>query len=676
MSGYLPQEPQTFINIKLTDDGRKLLSLGQLTFATAVLSDREIKYDIDTTGYYDISCSNRILAPKDVQPFINLNFDGSAPVPLATVGSLKQIITAATTSTGFFTGDTNAWGVYENRYKGYSVISYSAYTPDGTNVVKMTGGTYFPTGGELVFIPWQTIQGSGNSYTTNTLLLSASPSVDLFYRVLSSDKPSASVTFDRNVPNFGSTIGSSTQAVNCFFYPFNGVETYYGSASSVDTRVWNLNVVRTSSEIGTNAGISGYTTYGSIEYNGTKQYLGFSSETRQIGIIHYTNNYSGNTYAEQLVEGSVVVDIPWIMWHRTAASAGQGTTYGLRLTDYAGPTYFDSASQTSWRPLRDGNTTTSNVVGRVYHKLKIIVITDPELLTALTFKANRNYTLPSLAPLESLQTPKYPLDNTTASGILQTGYTYYVTYLVDSERPYVSGNTFGHQTPLHCGYIQKIDGALDINGNPQFLKAYFPTSSFPFMRNSAGLESYLGSGWNANKIQLLVNKVDNTAYPYQNVDNLPTDTWRLISTGVGNGILSGSPLDALSVLGYTFVISQEDYNSGSTYALNGYYSGFTMNNNSLTESGLTFGDEYIFFGNISANILATTFKTTMTVLAPNTQFNSTNNPTFNGLYNTDTFITEIGVLSQGGVLVATGKPTYPIPKNSTKYLAFQLEIDF
>ena len=39
-------------------------------------------------------------------------------------------------------------------------------------------------------------------------------------------------------------------------------------------------------------------------------------------------------------------------------------------------------------------------------------------------------------------------------------------------------------------------------------------------------------------------------------------------------------------------------------------------------------------------------------------------------------ITEIGVLSQGGVLVATGKPTYPIAKNSSKYLAFQLEIDF
>jgi hypothetical protein len=676
MSGYLPQEPQTFINIKLTDEGRKLLSLGQLTFATAVLSDREIKYNIDITNQYDISCSNRILAPKDAQPFINVNFDGSAPVPLATVGSLKQIITADTTTTGFFTGSTDNWGIYTPRSLGYSVISYSAYTPNGTNVVQMSGGTYFPKEGNLVYIPWQTIQGSGNSYSTSSLLLSASPSVSLFYRVISASTGTSSVYLDRSVPNFGSIEPSSTQAVNAYFYPFNGIETYYGSASSVDTRVWNLNVVRTSSEIGTNAGISGYTTYGSIEYNGTKQYLGFSSETRQIGIIHYTNNYSGNSYAEQLVEGTVEVDMPWIMWHRTAASAGQGTTYGLKLTDFAGPTYFDSLSQTTWRPLRDGNSTSSNILGMVYHKLKIMVITDPELLTALTFKSNRNYTLPSLAPLESTQTPKYPLDNSTATGLLETGYTYYVTYLVDSDRPYSSGSTYGYQAPLHCGYIQKIDGVLDINGDPQFLKVTFPTSSFPFMRNSSGLVSYSGSGWNANKIQLLVNKVSNTSYTYQGVDNIPTDTWRLMSTGVGNGILSGSPLDPLTVLGYTFVVSQEDYNSGSTYSLDGYYSAFTMNNNSLTESGLTFGDEYIFFGNVKTGIMATTFKTTMTVLAPNTSFNSTTNPTFNGTYNTDTYITEIGVLSQGGVLVATGKPTYPIAKNSSKYLAFQLEIDF
>ena len=44
---FLPKEPTTFINIKLTDAGRRLLSLGRLTYDFAGLSDREINYGID-----------------------------------------------------------------------------------------------------------------------------------------------------------------------------------------------------------------------------------------------------------------------------------------------------------------------------------------------------------------------------------------------------------------------------------------------------------------------------------------------------------------------------------------------------------------------------------------------------------------------------------------------------
>ena len=40
--GYILNEPKTFINVKLTDVGRRQLSLGNLVFSTAVFSDREI----------------------------------------------------------------------------------------------------------------------------------------------------------------------------------------------------------------------------------------------------------------------------------------------------------------------------------------------------------------------------------------------------------------------------------------------------------------------------------------------------------------------------------------------------------------------------------------------------------------------------------------------------------
>ena len=100
-----------------------------------------------------------------------------------------------------------------------------------------------------------------------------------------------------------------------------------------------------------------------------------------------------------------------------------------------------------------------------------------------------------------------------------------------------------------------------------------------------------------------------------------------------------------------------------------------MNANYL-QDGLTFGDESFFFGNVKADILATVFKTVLTVLAPDTNFNSTANPSFNPLLDSNTYITEIGVLDANNVLVGVGKPTYPIVKNSSRYLAFQLEIDF
>lgn len=682
---YLPNEPTTFINIKLTDDGRRLLSLGQLTFKKAILSDREINYGIDRTGAYDIGCCNRILSPKDAAPVFAspVNFDSSDAVPIS-VGSAKQIITAQTETTGFFTGTTtgSTWAYDSDEYLGSNTIDYSIYTPDGTNqVILASGGTgYFPIGGELMYIPWEPVQASGLTYDASTLIDSGTPFNNLWYRVLSADTGTTTVTLDRNVPNFGPS--STSQIINTYFYPFNGVELYYGSAATVDTRVWNMNIIRTSSVEGTNSTISGYTTYGSIQYNGTKQYLGFGSETRQVGVIHYTNEFTGNTYAEQLVEKTVVIDIPNVMWHRYPGTAGQVTNFGIKLQDYAGSTIFDNAAQTTYRELRDGSTTSDYVVGRVYHKLKLIVITDPELLTALTYKSNRAYTLPPLS-VDSSSSPGNScsttvLDTSNTTGIMKSGYSYYVTYITESEPIYSSGTSYGYPQALPCQYIQKIEGTVDAEGNPQYLRAFFNTNFFPYMRNSVGMDSFSGTGWNANKVQLLVNEVSDTLYPDNNFDNIPTDTWRLLSSGTtGNGLYTGATnsltIDPVNLAGHQFIISQEDYNSGSTYVLNSTF----YDNNDINTSGLTFGNEAFFFGNIKTAIMATTFKSIMTVLAPDPNYNtSLLNSSFDSLLDSNTYITEVGILNDSNVLVAVGKPTYPIKKNDSRYLAFQLEIDF
>lgn len=674
---YLLNEPTTFINIKLTNAGRQLLSLGKLTFDKGILSDREINYGIDRTEAYNIGCCNRILSPKDAAPTFSTpnNFDGSEAFSIS-VASSTQNITASTASTGFFTGSTSTWGIYEDEFMGSNTIDYSTFIASGTNIIALAGGGtgLIPSSGDLMYIPWQPFQSSGLTYDSSTTIGSGTPFNNLWYRVLTADTGTSIVTLDRSVPNFG-TVSSST-IINTYFYPFNGVESYYGSASTVDTRVWNMNIIRTSSVEGTNSSISGYTSYGSIQYNGTKQYLGFQDETRQFGVIHYTNEFTGNTYAEQLVEKSVIVDIPNIMWHRQSATIGQGTTYGVKLQDYAGSSVFDQVAQTSYRELRDGTSTTNFVVGRVYHKLKLIVITDPELLTAITYKSNRSYTLPNLN-IDASSVPKYPLTSSEATGILTTGYTYFVTYLTESDSSYASGTSYGYPQTMPCQYIQRIDGVEDSLGDPQYLRAYFNTSFFPYLRNTAGMDSYSGTGWNANKVQLLINKVNTTTSPDVDLNTIPTDGWRLISSGLtGNGVYTGSTgsltINPSDLSGFQFIVSQEDYDSGSTYVLDSTF----YDNNNVDLYGLTFGSESFFFGNITTSIMATTYKTIMTVLVPDSQYNSSNNSSFDGLLDTNTYLTEVGILNNNNILVAVGKPTYPIKKNTARYLAFQLEIDF
>ena len=706
---YIVQEPSNFINIKLTDTGRRLLSLGALTFDRIVFSDREVNYAMALNNY-DV-CRNRVLAPKDDHPKISYtttptsltpvslqgvpltvpaatstmflsgnSFDGSTAVPITSqnLTSARQIVSAMTSYSGFFTGSSNNWYIKTGATvgDGYSIgmaeIDYSTTIPSGGTQIDFMSGGYTPRTGDLVFIPWEAPQYSAIT-NNSTFIYSGRPNVSLWYRVQSVS--GLTLDLDRAVPNFGSNpIVGSTQKIKAYFYPYGEVETYYGSATTVNCGVWNMNIVRTCSELGTTGFMSGYTTYGSIEFNGTKQYLGFDNDTRALGIIHYTNKYSGNTYAEQFVPGTVKLEIPHIMWHKNyTATIGQEMNYGITLYDYYGTNQFDAVAQTDYRELRDGVSSNSSIVGRVYHKLKIIVITDQELLNALTYKSNRNYTIPELSL--NLQ----PSTIGVSTGLCKSDYSYYVTYITSSE-PYQDGVSYGYPQSLPCGYIQRIDGTTDsITGLPSILRINFPTLSFPFLRSSTNLTGLTGTGWNANSVQILLKEIVTSAST--KIGDLSTDNWKLISDGIGNGIYTGetgsSTINPSDLHSHVFNITQADYDSGTTYSLTGKFSSFTQNSDSYYASGLTFGDESFFYGNLTTGIQANVFKTVITIFARNNEYNSSvYNSTFSSLYNDSTFITEIGILNANAELVAVAKPAYPIKKNEARYLAFQLELDF
>jgi hypothetical protein len=95
----------------------------------------------------------------------------------------------------------------------------------------------------------------------------------------------------------------------------------------------------------------------------------------------------------------------------------------------------------------------------------------------------------------------------------------------------------------------------------------------------------------------------------------------------------------------------------------------------ISETGLTWGNETFLNGNVQTIIGQRIEKIVATVSVDKTELNSSINGGFNGSKDENTYITALGVFDDDGNLVATGKPTYPVRKNSARHLLFQLEIN-
>lgn len=681
---FIVQEPSTFLNIKLTDHGRAAASAGNLRVDGVLVLDREIDYSIDNGNNYDI-LNNRILDIPHYYPDTTLsNFDNSSIFNEQdfTYTTEKIAITSTTSSSSVST-----------QRRGTATLSYGSNSGNwGKN--QITFGAASLQVGDIVFVPWVSPEYTG-SYSMAALQQNV-PAMVQAYKIISAHT-APTYYVDRPIPNF-----AGSASLTCEFFYDNLIDGYIGTSKSTDPGIWNLNIVRTGTEIGSvilsSATVSGYTTYGSIEYNGTKHFFGFGKrvdgaekpDLRRLGFIHYSNKYTGNTYAEQFVERTFELNMPTIMWHHGYKAYynnntsilfnsynSSGTTWGLYLSDYFGETYYDEYSKSTYRLLYDGRNSGSTSVGRVYHKLKMVLITDQELLTALTYKSNRNYTLPdfnaslSVTPQTglypaSLFTGNTPFTALTVNGLVTYGYDYFVTYIAKS-KPYAANQSIGNPPSMPCGYVKQIFGINDDEGNPHFLKIDFPNpDSFPFMRdeNSLTLGTY-DSGWNANEIQILVNRQESiNGYTPATV---PYDGWIALS---GQGIYTGSSTTTINprfLNSQSIIVSLEDYDNGTPFSL---FSGITDNQNYLT-----FGDECFLYGTVNTGIQSTVFKTNINLRLKDDVLNGTSNNTFDIEKDNNTYITEV-VAMQGTKVVAAGKPTYPIRKNNTRYLSLRLDIDF
>ena len=679
---YIDKNSNIVMSLNMTNEGRRLLSLGKLTFDTFRLGDSEIDYT--TLGpTYDITLENVIRA-KPLNPDIKTPL---FPTPTSTssflaVPNLSEVIVQTLTNApriGFFeygTGTTIEYTAYTDTIchvlqadaiipisgttGGTSVSVYQAPTY-GSNtyepkigdlmLVKMTNDELVATQNQAVVelntpVPylWYQVQGVTGSLSANTL----------------------QVEIDRDFASFPNYTGPNY----CWttFYPL-------GSGSSKDYLfsdggffsggcVWNLNNVWSYPIPGVNPLThETYNNYGSESYVGSKEYFGYTSEipltfsanpachlVPSISIIHYTNKetcdstselkYGQSFYVDTTIPESPKLIMPTLMWHRSTTGSTIGYVFSATSS---GTSQFVTLSGNNttieYYPLVDGYNVS---VGRLFPELQMFTIDDQELVAALSYKANRNWTLPTVEASV--------VSNT--DGIVDSTENLYLTYLLKSNS--------GYTTSLHCQNIICVNFPA-VNCPPtirQAVEVQFPLGQLPYMMVTGG------TGWYADEFYILAQRQPLGTYPD------PTQ-WTLMNytSGITNHI-AGNRIDPTNLESTTFLVTNTDYINGATYDL----SNFIKIPQIAETDYLQFGDERFFFGNVEATALRTRYRTQFVITVPPNLYNTSINPTWANS-NQRVHITDLGIYDVNKNLVAMGKFNLPIDKVPNVTLILQATID-
>ncbi|NJO59669.1 MAG: hypothetical protein HC836_15600 [Richelia sp. RM2_1_2] len=430
MSFILKTNP-TVLNIKLTNAGRKALAEGRLNFAKWAVGDSEIDYAFNNTFIPPFDAFNaNILRPKDANPdivsFIKSNdVDESGTTiytTLSSVASVTTVVQNPANERGFFQSISGSPYTFKNEpiivKQPDAMVAISGVTGGKIlNIVKAP--TYIanitePVIGDYILIKW-----ANPDYTGSTVNFNVETVPTLWYKIedmvtgTSLAANTLQVTVDRNLPDFDGQGGGIYSSV--FIYPNSNnrvasgdsIQNFYGkpfitdfvtdsvlsflencNCSTIDVPVWNMSIVFREEIAGVKVTDRNYGQYFTKGFAGFVQYIQQIDDTiKKIGIIHYTNNSPSNQYGELLVEDTPVLELPTIMWHKKS-----NKKIGLTLTTDAASRDVLPDLNTVYHNLVDED---GNILGKVFNDLKVFVIEDQELLFAMSYKSNRNWTIPA-----------------------------------------------------------------------------------------------------------------------------------------------------------------------------------------------------------------------------------------------------------------------------------------
>ena len=709
---YIITSTNPFVSIKLTEKGREQLSLGQLNFSYWAIGDSEINYereaivDANPTNP-SLSATSRILRPVDRQPNIKSFITSSTStsnyqqINASNMNVVKAIVNNEADERGFFinniTGFTTDLSTTLTPY--YQPVANS--TLSGTSILTLSGSPIVSVGDLILLKLTNSIVGPISANETTI----ATP--NLWFKV--QGLTGTTLGLDRNLPNLSGDAQSSQVLIyrggEIYDTISTGTTTAYWDTGTLsfnssinvtchDVPVWNMNNVWCENLAGMSGGTyQDYTYFGSYSYLGTKnpyfEYLCVSSgvsETqikcndpgisylddvsKSISIIHYTNNAISNLYGEFFYVDAtnnkyVKLHIPNLMYHRDGYATASGTSMGMDFiasgsTQRIGNSdieYIDLIEDPSF--ISSANTTPL-VVGKVFPQLKMIVIDDDEIVAAISYKSNRNWTLPELAA--TLQSPS----GGTSTGVLGSNQTMYLTYSLE-----VSGVS-GLTTSLPCQKYVKIDNitstakdvAFRING----------TDLLPYMRKIENV-GYDGLGFYATNFKLLYQTVSGST---QRPDPAAWKAYDFTSNAIT--VSAGQTIDPKLFENQSpstngFILDSLKAASATTFNLVPLLNLPPTNQPSY----LQFGDERFFYGNLETYIGATIYKTIFDVRVNSSLFNLTSNPT----RSTDPAtnppnirVTEVGVYDNLQNLVCIGKLSKPVILFPGNTIMLELSLDF
>ena len=350
---YINKTTDGLINTILTDAGRRRLSQGNFNISYFQVGDSEVCYNFN--GETALNGFN-VLRPQ-------YNSQNLTPVPEFNKMNIKYPIFVDPNSgstygipyDASFVDDIYNSAAPRGFFTGSTLYTSSAYTINPNFVIlnsNLSSGNTITLSANSIDVSVSGVVTPGmfvTLFTTNSVTPLSGNSSIFTYKVINitGDTSSAStvtVELDRQVPDFlNMTYSGESRLV---FYP-SGMTVIYDSVtpepywatnvfnfetncdvSQTDVKVWNMNIPWTESPAGVfpNA-VQGYLNYESSGYVGTKEYLGYNtdsgqkdtssvfyynslgekitvkpSEQKAIAIVHYTNQSIDNFYGEKLAQ--------------------------------------------------------------------------------------------------------------------------------------------------------------------------------------------------------------------------------------------------------------------------------------------------------------------------------------------------------------------------------------